>query len=84
MRAAFRAIASRCSQRAAPSKAPTLSAVPMISRASSGYEPVAARRSRELMAILGNVLIEAQDEGKVMVTLERLQPVYHMTVARRF
>lgn len=47
-------------------------------------ESVAARRSREMMAILGNVLIEMQNEGKVMVTLERLQPVFHMTVARRF
>jgi hypothetical protein len=46
-------------------------------------ELVAARRSLELKAILGDVLIEMQDEGKVMVTLERLQPVYHMTVARR-
>ncbi|MGK2934794.1 MAG: DUF5715 family protein [Gemmatimonadaceae bacterium] len=46
-------------------------------------ETVAARRSRELMAILGNVLLEIQGEGKIMVTLERLQPVYHMTVARR-
>lgn len=48
------------------------------------YESVAARRSREMMAILGTVLTEAQNEGKVMVTLERLQPVFHMTVARRF
>ncbi|CAN5649951.1 hypothetical protein BH23GEM1_BH23GEM1_07750 [soil metagenome] len=47
-------------------------------------ETVAARRSRELMAILGNVLIDMQSEGKVMVTLERLQPVYHVTVARRY
>lgn len=47
-------------------------------------ESVAARRSREMMAILGNVLIEMQSQGKVMVTLERLQPVFHMTVARRF
>jgi hypothetical protein len=46
-------------------------------------ETVAARRSRELQAILGRVLLEMQQEGKVMVTLERLQPVYHMTVARR-
>ncbi|CAN5842285.1 hypothetical protein BH23GEM3_BH23GEM3_05750 [soil metagenome] len=46
-------------------------------------ETVAARRSRELQAILGRVLIEMQQEGKVMVTLERLQPVYHMTIARR-
>ena len=47
-------------------------------------ETVAARRSRELMAILGNVLLEIQGEGKIMVTLERLQPVYHVTVARRY
>jgi hypothetical protein len=46
-------------------------------------ERVAGRRALELKAILGEVLIELQDEGKVMVTLERLQPVYHMTVARR-
>jgi hypothetical protein len=46
-------------------------------------ETVAARRSAELQAILGEVLLEMQGEGKVMVTLERLQPVYHMTVARR-
>lgn len=44
-------------------------------------ETVAARRSRELQAILGRVLAEMQGEGKVMVTLERLQPVFHMTVA---
>lgn len=47
-------------------------------------ETVAARRSRELMAILGNVLLEMQGEGKIMVTLERLQPVYHVTVAMRY
>ncbi len=47
-------------------------------------ETVAARRSRELMAILGNVLLQLQGEGKIMVTLERLQPVYHVTVARRY
>ena len=47
-------------------------------------ETVAARRSRESMAILGNVLLEIQGEGKIMVTLERLQPVYHVTVARRY
>lgn len=47
-------------------------------------ETVAARRSRELMAILGDVLIGMQNEGKIMVTLERLQPVYHITVARRY
>lgn len=46
-------------------------------------ERVAAQKSRELKAILGHVLREMQAEGKVMVTLERQQPVYHMTVAER-
>lgn len=63
----------------APWLSPHLEAV-----AAALAETVAARRSRELMAVLGNVLIEMQNEGKVMITLERLQPVYHVTVARRF
>jgi hypothetical protein len=46
-------------------------------------ETIAARRSAEIQAILGEVLIEMQNEGKVLVIMERLQPVYHMTVARR-
>lgn len=46
-------------------------------------ERVAARRAHELKAILGHVLIELQNEGKVMVTLEKLQPVFHMTVGDR-
>lgn len=46
-------------------------------------ETIAARRSRELMAVLGKVLLELQQEGAVMVTLEELQPVFHLTVARR-
>jgi hypothetical protein len=45
-------------------------------------ERVAARRALELKAILGRVLLEMQREGSVMVTLERQQPVFHMTVAR--
>jgi hypothetical protein len=46
-------------------------------------ERVAGRRALELKAILGHVLLELQQEGKVMVTIEQLQPVYHMTVARQ-
>ena len=45
-------------------------------------ERMAARKSRELKAILGEALQEAQSEGDVLVTLEQLQPVYHITVAR--
>jgi hypothetical protein len=44
-------------------------------------ERVAARRAMELEAVLGAVLLEMQREGKVMVTLERQQPVFHMTLA---
>lgn len=44
-------------------------------------ERIAGRRALELQAILGKVLIEMQNEGKVMVTIERLQPVFHVTVA---
>lgn len=51
--------------------------------ARSVLESVSARKSRELKAVLGEVLTEAQSEGLVLVTLERLQPVYHMTVGRR-
>jgi len=50
--------------------------------AASRAETIAGRRALELRAVLGRVLTEMQNEGKVMVTLERLQPVYHMTVAR--
>ena len=44
-------------------------------------ERVAARKSRELTAILGRILREMQDEGRVLVLMERLQPVFHITVS---
>jgi hypothetical protein len=50
--------------------------------AAAVLEAAAARKSRELQAILGGVLRELQDDGQVMVTLERQQPVYHITNAR--
>lgn len=50
--------------------------------ASASLEAAAARKSRELQAILGAVLLELQQAGDVMVTLERQQPVYHLTIAR--
>jgi hypothetical protein len=46
-------------------------------------EEVSARKQLELKKILGDVLREAQADGLVLVTLERLQPVYHITVADR-
>jgi hypothetical protein len=54
----------------------------LVRYAAVAAERVAGRRAHELKAILGEVLIEMQEEGRVMVTLERLQPVFHMTVAR--
>jgi hypothetical protein len=51
--------------------------------ASALLETVAARNGLELRAILGRVMAELQAEGAAMVTLERQQPVYHFTVARR-
>jgi len=49
--------------------------------AAAVLESVSARKSRELQKILGDVLREAQAEGIVLVTMERFQPVYHVTVA---
>lgn len=46
-------------------------------------ERMAARKSRELQAILGEIMLAAQSRGDVLVTLERQQPVYHITVAKR-
>lgn len=58
---------------------------PHLERVATTFaESVAARRARELEAVLGNVLLEMQQEGKVMVTRERQQPVFHMTVARSY
>ena len=45
-------------------------------------EAVAARRSREMQAVLGRVILEMQREGKLLATLERQQTVFHLTVAR--
>ena len=49
---------------------------------SLALERVAAQKSRELQKLLGGVLREMQSEGLLLVTLERQQPVYHLTVAR--
>ncbi|MGH7447767.1 MAG: DUF5715 family protein, partial [Longimicrobiales bacterium] len=58
--------------------------VPRIDHVTSALlETAAARKSRELQAILGKVLLDLQRRGDVLVTLERQQPVYHITAARR-
>lgn len=46
-------------------------------------ETIGGRKSREMQAFLGHVLIDLQEAGDVLVILERLQPVYHITVGRR-
>jgi hypothetical protein len=51
--------------------------------ASLALETIGGRKSREMQAFLGHVLIELQNRGDVLVILERLQPVYHITVGRR-
>ncbi|MEZ4425768.1 MAG: DUF5715 family protein [Gemmatimonadota bacterium] len=45
------------------------------------FESVSGRKSRELGAILTDVLNELQDEGLALVIHERQQTVYHVTVA---
>ncbi|HET9439116.1 MAG TPA: DUF5715 family protein [Longimicrobiales bacterium] len=40
-------------------------------------------RAAELQAVLGRVIAEMRQEGKLMVMMERSQTVYHVTVARR-
>jgi len=49
---------------------------------SARLETVAARRSRELQAFLGEELLTLQTEGALHVMLERRQPVFHITLAR--
>jgi hypothetical protein len=51
--------------------------------ASLALETVGGRKSREMQAFLGHVLLELQTAGDVLVILERLQPVYHITIGRR-
>lgn len=47
------------------------------------YAALGMRYWRHLEGLLGRVLIDLQNEGLVLVTLERQQPVFHITVGRR-
>ena len=47
-------------------------------------EEAARQHAQALQAELGRVIGEMREEGKLRVMMERRQPVYHMTVARRF
>jgi len=45
---------------------------------------LARLNAQALQAELGRAIAELREEGKLRVMMERRQPVYHMTVARRF
>lgn len=67
-----------------PAEAPADMIADLRQVAALALESVSARKSRELKAILGDVLAEMQADGDVLVILENLQPVFHITVGRRF
>jgi hypothetical protein len=57
---------------------------PVLDRlADLALESVSARKSRELGRIFTEVLLEAQEEGLVLVIYERQQTVWHVTVGPR-
>lgn len=61
---------------------PGMSASLLQDRLQSAYEAMIEERHPALKSILAQVLLDAQNEGLVMVTYERMQPVYHITVNR--
>ena len=63
----------------------TVAALPPAARQLSDSMVVETARLRgaELQAVLGRVLQQLKNEGKVMIMMERQQTVYHITVARR-
>lgn len=67
---------------AAPSDAALFDADSIRTAIDSVLVKTALHRGIELQAILGRVISDMQREGKLMVMMERRQPVYHMTVAR--
>lgn len=50
----------------------------------AALDSVAKENAKALQAELGRVLTEMRAQGALMVMMEDAQPVYHMTVARRF
>jgi hypothetical protein len=51
---------------------------------SEQLDSTAVHNAPALRAVLGRVIREMKNEGKLLVMMERRQAVYHMTVARRF
>ncbi len=52
--------------------------------AATRLSELGGERAAELKGILGEVLADMQEGGKVQPLIERAQPVYHMTVATRY
>ena len=42
-----------------------------------------ARYRSRLLSLLGQTIIELEDEGRLLTVMERRQPVFHTTVAQR-
>jgi hypothetical protein len=68
---------------AAPLDAAPLPADTIKRLADSVLVRTANLRSAELQAVLGRVMRDMQQEGKLLVMMERRQTVYHITVARK-
>lgn len=47
-------------------------------------EEIGKEHAKVLQAVLGRTLREMKEEGALLVMMEDAQPVYHMTIARRF
>lgn len=47
------------------------------------FQAMAQQRHDKLQAVLGRVMIELENEGMLVVVLERRQPVFHTTVSKR-
>jgi hypothetical protein len=45
---------------------------------------VGKEHAKVLQAELGRTILEMREQGALRVMMENKQPVYHMTVARRF
>lgn len=68
---------------AAPVDAAPIPADTIRRLADSLLVKTASLRAAELQAVLGRVIKQMQQEGKLMVMMERSQTVYHVTVARK-
>lgn len=55
----------------------------LAERMETAYANLGEIHNEKLQALLGRVLLALQREGRVLAILERRQPVYHITVARR-